>query len=140
MTALLLTTFASSLLVSLGILFAQSADANAWLQKLVCDPVKVSFTTLVSFAAVFFAPFALWLQGLFKENRDSIEKSNKESSLRIEQSNAQSDARIDQSNAQSDARIDQSNARIDQSNARIDRSYQTLVGLYERGRRNDNWQ
>ena len=55
------TAVESVALVTLGFIFARSAGANAWLQKLVSEPIKLSFTTLFSFGAVFLAPLAVWL-------------------------------------------------------------------------------
>ena len=124
---LVCTAVASVALVALGIIIAQSASANAWLQKLVSDPIKASFTTLVSFVAVFLAPFAAWLQGLFKENRESIEQNGKELKAELKADRKESTARVDQSNA----RLDQSNARLDESNARIDRTYASFISLLE---------
>ena len=100
-------------LVTLGILFAQSAVASAWLQKLVSEPLTVAFTTLVSLLAVCLAPFAAWLQGLFNENRESIEQGRKESNARFEQGRKES------------------NARFEQSNARVDSTYAILISLVE---------
>lgn len=110
---LVCTAVASVALVALGIIVAQSASANAWLQKLVSDPIKASFATLVSFVAVFLAPFAAWLQGLFKENRESIEQNGKELKAELK------------------ADRKESAARVDQSNARVDRTYASFISLLE---------
>jgi hypothetical protein len=122
-------------LVTLGIIFAQSAVASAWLQKLVSEPLTVAFTTLVSLLAVCLAPFAAWLQGLFKENRESIEQSVKKFTADLMADRQASNARFEQSRQESNARFvadrQESNARFEQSNARFEQSRQESNARFE---------